>query len=153
MRSLGDLGEFELIERIRRVAQRRPPQVVLGIGDDAAILRPRAGEDFAELAANFSDDPGTRAQGGVLGSFPDNELSPQFRGAIEGLEVGGISDPVGGTSGYFILKVLGRESGGAYEFDEVQEQLRRVVEEEAIQAELQRYLEGLRARFHIERRT
>lgn len=43
---LRDLGEFELIERITRSARRQKPRgVVLGIGDDAAVLRPRAGED------------------------------------------------------------------------------------------------------------
>lgn len=47
MSTLGDLGEFDLIERIRARAARLPaPQVVLGIGDDAAVLRPRAGEDL-----------------------------------------------------------------------------------------------------------
>ncbi len=47
MRTLADLGEFGLIERIAarsRVIHR--PDIVLGIGDDAAILRPRSGEDF-----------------------------------------------------------------------------------------------------------
>jgi len=47
MRTLSDLGEFGLIERI--VARSRGPRrsgVVLGIGDDAAILRPRSGEDY-----------------------------------------------------------------------------------------------------------
>jgi thiamine-monophosphate kinase len=44
---LGDLGEFGLIERIERAARRlgKPRGVVIGIGDDAAVLRPRAGED------------------------------------------------------------------------------------------------------------
>jgi len=44
---LGDLGEFGLIDRIERAARRlaMPRSVVIGIGDDAAVLRPRAGED------------------------------------------------------------------------------------------------------------
>lgn len=51
MRSLGDLGEFGLIERIRRAAAKQPKaQVVLGIGDDAALIRPRAGEDLVVSA-------------------------------------------------------------------------------------------------------
>ncbi|MDG2052071.1 MAG: thiamine-phosphate kinase [Myxococcota bacterium] len=46
MRTLADLGEFGLIDRIRKRAGSSSSQdVVLGIGDDAAILRPRAGED------------------------------------------------------------------------------------------------------------
>ncbi len=46
---LRELGEFGLIARIERAARRhrRGPTVVLGIGDDAALLRPRAGEDVA----------------------------------------------------------------------------------------------------------
>jgi len=44
---LRDLGEFELIERIRRLAAGgQGKDVVLGIGDDAALLRPRRGEDM-----------------------------------------------------------------------------------------------------------
>ena len=51
MRTIGDLGEFELIERIRRAAEgTRAPQLRLGIGDDAAVLRPRPGEDFVVSA-------------------------------------------------------------------------------------------------------
>jgi len=44
---LWDLGEFGLIERIERAVGRLPVprSVVIGIGDDAAVLRPRVGED------------------------------------------------------------------------------------------------------------
>jgi thiamine-monophosphate kinase len=48
MRTLGDVGEFGLIARIERAAGRaRGRGVVLGIGDDAALLRPGRGEDVA----------------------------------------------------------------------------------------------------------
>ena len=47
MRTLADVGEFGLIERIERLARSGSrAQVVLGIGDDAALLRPRRGEDL-----------------------------------------------------------------------------------------------------------
>ncbi|MEE8581630.1 MAG: thiamine-phosphate kinase [Myxococcota bacterium] len=47
MQRLEDLGELALIERIERLSRRQGrKQVVLGIGDDAAVLRPRAGEDL-----------------------------------------------------------------------------------------------------------
>jgi len=46
MRSIGEIGEQGLIERIaRRARGQRSGAVVLGIGDDAAVLRPRPGED------------------------------------------------------------------------------------------------------------
>lgn len=47
MTTLSQLGEFSLIERIKARANKlRAPDIVTGIGDDAAVLRPRAGEDL-----------------------------------------------------------------------------------------------------------
>jgi thiamine-monophosphate kinase len=47
VRTLRDIGEFDLIARIAtRAAGLSAPDVVLGIGDDAAILRPRRGEEL-----------------------------------------------------------------------------------------------------------
>jgi thiamine-monophosphate kinase len=43
---VGALGEFPLIERIARIAGRPSGAWVRGIGEDAAILRPRAGQDL-----------------------------------------------------------------------------------------------------------
>ena len=49
--TLGQVGEFDLIARIRARARALPgKQVVVGIGDDAAVLRPRAGEDLVVSA-------------------------------------------------------------------------------------------------------
>lgn len=57
-RRLRDLGEFELIARVARAAGRPPPRsgVVLGIGDDAALLRARRGEDVVVSADTFVED-------------------------------------------------------------------------------------------------
>jgi thiamine-monophosphate kinase len=57
---LRDLGEFGLIDRIERAAHRlgadRGPAVVLGIGDDAALLRPRVGEDLVVTTDTLVED-------------------------------------------------------------------------------------------------
>ncbi|MCH2170651.1 thiamine-phosphate kinase [Myxococcota bacterium] len=57
---LRDLGEQGLIERVRRAAQRAAagsaPAVVLGIGDDAAILRPRSGEEVVVSTDAFVEN-------------------------------------------------------------------------------------------------
>jgi len=50
---LRDLGEFELIARIERVASHAGPAVSLGIGDDAALLRLRAGEELVVTTDAF----------------------------------------------------------------------------------------------------
>lgn len=54
--NLGDIGEFGFIERIARIAKRAQGRgVVLGIGDDAALLRTRQGEDLAVSSDSFTD--------------------------------------------------------------------------------------------------
>jgi thiamine-monophosphate kinase len=55
---LRDVGEFGLIARIERAARRLPRArgVVLGIGDDAAVLRPRAGEDVVLTTDSLVQD-------------------------------------------------------------------------------------------------
>ena len=55
---LRDIGEFGLIDRIERAVRRagRADAVVLGIGDDAALLRVRAGEDLAVSTDAFVED-------------------------------------------------------------------------------------------------
>ena len=54
---LRDLGEFELIARVERVARRTSGQTVsLGIGDDAALLRVRTGEEVAVTTDAFVED-------------------------------------------------------------------------------------------------
>jgi thiamine-monophosphate kinase len=55
---LRDVGEFGLIRRIERHARRfgRARGVVLGIGDDAAVLRPRAGEDVVVSTDAWVED-------------------------------------------------------------------------------------------------
>jgi len=58
-RTLADVGEFGVIERLRRraYAGRRPPAgVVLGIGDDAAVLRTRAREDVVATTDALVED-------------------------------------------------------------------------------------------------
>ncbi len=57
MSTLGELGEFDLIARIRaRAGAGRETQVVVGIGDDAAVLRPRAREDLVVSTDTLVED-------------------------------------------------------------------------------------------------
>ena len=46
VRSIADVGEFGLIARIQRAVSGPGRAVRLGIGDDAALLRPEAGQDL-----------------------------------------------------------------------------------------------------------
>lgn len=67
------------------------------------------GEDFAELAAEFSDDASNAQDGGNLDWFGSGRMVPQFEEAAFSLEVGAISEPISTTFGYHLIEVLERD--------------------------------------------
>jgi len=71
--------------------------------------RLQAGEDFAELAQELSDDPGSKEEGGDLGWFGRGRMLPEFEAVAFSLPVGEISEPFTTTYGYHILQVLERD--------------------------------------------
>lgn len=64
-------------------------------------------DDFAALAKEFSQDPGSAAQGGDLGSFARGSMVKPFEDAVFGAKVGDIVGPVETNFGYHIIKVTG----------------------------------------------
>ena len=64
-----------------------------------------AGEDFAELAKEYSIDEANSQLGGNLGYFAESKMVAEFSDAAFSLEVGEISDPVKTNFGYHIIKV------------------------------------------------
>lgn len=65
-----------------------------------------AGEDFAALAREYSEDPGSSAEGGDLG-FTDGTAFPEaFEKALSELAVGEVSAPVATDAGLHLIKLL-----------------------------------------------
>jgi parvulin-like peptidyl-prolyl isomerase len=74
--------------------------------------RIRKGEDFAKLAEENSDDPGSKTKGGDLDYFPKGAMVPQFDQAAFSLPVGQVSDLVETQFGYHIIKVEDHRTKG-----------------------------------------
>lgn len=71
----------------------------------AVEKRARAGEDFGKLAKEFSQDPGTVANGGDLGLAGRGMFVPEFEKTLYSLKEGEISAPVRTTYGYHLIKL------------------------------------------------
>lgn len=83
--------------------------------------RLKKGEDFATLAKQYSEDPGSKDNGGLYENAPVSNWIQPFKEAAMKLDLNKVSDPVETDYGYHIIRV---ESRRTLSFDEVKEQLR-----------------------------
>ncbi|MDH1263658.1 SurA N-terminal domain-containing protein [Pseudomonas sp. GD03944] len=87
--------------------------------------RLQGGEDFAALAKEFSDDPGSASEGGDLGYAGPGVYDPAFEDALYALEQGQVSAPVRSDFGWHLIKLLGVQSAEIPSFDSLKEKLER----------------------------
>ncbi len=76
---------------------------------ESILRRLDQGEDFASLAEEVSQDPGSAAEGGDLGWFPRGQMATEFEEAAFSLSPGETSDVVETSSGYHIIMVEERD--------------------------------------------
>jgi peptidyl-prolyl cis-trans isomerase C len=89
-----------------------------------------AGEDFAKVAKAESDDTGSGANGGSLGSFTKGRMVPAFEQAAFSQAVGQISEPVKTQFGFHIIKV---EEHSSKTLDEVRPQIEQQIKPQMTQ--------------------
>jgi peptidyl-prolyl cis-trans isomerase D len=96
------------------------------------IRRVKAGEDFAKLARELSEDPGTKANGGDLGFVTKGEMVGPFEQALFALAKGEVTpEPVRTPFGFHALKAVEIREGGKKPLKEVAPQLRERLGTEA----------------------
>jgi peptidyl-prolyl cis-trans isomerase SurA len=128
-------AQFNVPETQYRIAQiivtpRKDPQIRNRKNDDAttdaeakrkiaALLQKlNNGEDFAQLAMDYSEDPTTASTGGDVGYIPESSLEktdPALKKAVLTLKAGQTSGVIQLKDGYYILKLLSRETPGQRE--------------------------------------
>jgi peptidyl-prolyl cis-trans isomerase D len=124
------IAEYEKPEQVqaRHILFRYPPKAT---AEDKARVRAhaeevlakvKAGEDFAALAKQYSDDS-SAAQGGDLGTFTRGKMVPSFERAAFALAPGETSDLVESPFGLHIIKVESKEAARTQPLDEVRTQI------------------------------
>jgi parvulin-like peptidyl-prolyl isomerase len=120
---------------------------------DALYARVKAGEDFAKLAKENSDDPGSKENGGDLGWInSESPMVPEFKTAALSLKKGEISPVVKSIYGYHILKADDTRSKLPKDFSDPKkkEEYRAQVEEKLLKERLDTYYQALKVNAKIE---
>jgi foldase protein PrsA len=93
------------------------------------LNKARKGADFAKLANEYSEDPGSNKNGGLYENFGKGHMVKPFEDAAFSVPIGGISDIVETEYGYHILKVVDRKKE-TKPLSEVHDQLKRQLEQQ-----------------------
>ncbi|MFO7655322.1 MAG: peptidylprolyl isomerase [Candidatus Krumholzibacteriia bacterium] len=117
---------------------------------DEARERLAAGQPFSLVAEEYSEDPSSARNGGLLGTFSLQDLSPQFQEALAGVPEGNLSEPVLTPAGWYLFLVNERRDGHRYTFEELKDELRRRLEAQRMEQRLADYVQELRGRFFVE---
>lgn len=106
------------------------------VDDDASLKivqeKLKVLEDFAEIAKEYSKDPGSAAIGGELGYFDRNKMVPEFETVAFNLEIGEISEPVKTQFGYHIIKLNDKKTVNDLINDGEKEETIRVYKDQII---------------------
>ena len=110
----------------------------------------KAGKDFAALAREYSDDPGSGAQGGDLGFFQRGQMVPPFEAAAFGLPVGQTSDLVLSDFGFHIIRVTDRQPGRTQPLEEVKADIEEYLVGQNRETQTRLFVDGLKAKGTVE---
>ncbi|MDT8450993.1 MAG: SurA N-terminal domain-containing protein [Wenzhouxiangellaceae bacterium] len=128
-------GRFMTAER------RRASHILITSGDErseeeaqalAESLKERIdqGEAFDALAEEYSDDPGSAAQGGDLGWIEPDVMMPAFEEALYALEAGEVSEPVQTEFGWHLIKLTEIDEPRGQTFEEARDEIAAEIREE-----------------------
>lgn len=107
------------------------------------------GEDFAKVALEVSSSP-SKANGGLIGPFSRDDLSPQLQAMIDKMKPGDITQPFRTPKGYQLFKLETMKVAALQPFDSVRDLISERVAGARTQTEMRKFLARLRTQAIIE---
>jgi peptidyl-prolyl cis-trans isomerase D len=118
--------------------ERRASHILIKIPEDASpdmieqaemraediYKKAQAGEDFAKLAEDYSEDEATAKEGGDLGYFQGGRMVPEFDSKAFSMNIGEISTPVKSQFGFHIIKLVDIRNPHFKSIDDIEVQTR-----------------------------
>lgn len=123
--------------------------------------RARRGEDFAELARKFSDDPETREKGGDLGiRAPQGSpnaitgkrpvMAPDLEAALLPIEPGHVAGPIQAGDAIAVIKLMDRQASRYTTLETARGEMLQRLQADILEKAKRRWLEELKKRTHID---
>ncbi len=130
--------------------QRRAAHILLEVNDKLSDEQAKAklaevaerlkqGEDFAKLAEEVSQDPGSASNGGDLGFAGPGVYDPEFETSLYALKKDEVSAPVRSSFGWHLIKLLDVQAPEVPSFDSLKAKLEREVKAQQVE---QRFVEA-----------
>jgi peptidyl-prolyl cis-trans isomerase C len=107
------------------------------------LKRARAGEDFAEMAKKYSEDPGSKDKGGEY-TFPRGQMVPEFDAAAFSLGTNQVSDIITTRFGFHIIKLSEKIPAKKVEFDKAASNIKDGLTQQALQKQFPDYIAKLK---------
>ncbi|WP_052476442.1 foldase protein PrsA [Cohnella kolymensis] len=111
---------------------------------DAILAELKAGKDFAALAKEKSQDPGSKDQGGDLGFFGQGQMDPQFEEAAFALKKDELSKVVQSQHGFHIIKVTDIKEAVAPTYEAKKDDVKQAYLEEQVQTKRQEWMDKVK---------
>ena len=110
----------------------------------------KAGKDFAALAREHSQDPGSARNGGDLGFFPQGQMVGPFNDVAFSLKPGATSDLVETQFGYHIIRVAEKQPARAVPLEEVRPKIEQYLQNQNRETETDAFVKSLRTKGKVE---
>jgi len=107
-------------------------------------------EDFAKVAAEVSEDPGSKQKGGDLDFFSQGQMVPEFDKAAFALKTGEVSDVVTTQYGYHIIKQTGAQPAEKRSLDQMKDTIARFLKKRDVDKLIGQFIETQKAAAKIE---